>query len=562
MNFDQIYHRAKAAKGDLNDPKIVKIMISSSGDTSRLNQVFQTLQNELDRQGIRVKVIQTGSFGYGDLEPILLIEKNHQSTLLYPQVTPEKASELIKDYLIHGHLRPDWALGYLGESPIKEIPNLKDLSLFNLQNRIALRHCGFIDPEDINSYLLQGEGYQGLSRALQMDRPEGIEELRRSRLRGRGGAGFLTAEKWRICHEAEESEKYVICNAVDSDPKSPIAKILMEGDPHGVLEGMLISAYAIGASHGFLCINANYDLAIQRLNKALNQMEEYGLIGQNILGSTFHSEIEIKKIPPSFVSGEETALLRCLEGKQAMPLMRPPYPARKGLFGKPTLIHHVETFSNVSAIFQKGSNWFSSFGTEDSKGTKVITLSGQILHPYVLEVPFGTTIRTLIEKIGGLPEGKKIKAVQVGGPTGGYIRYEDLDLPLDYREVEKAGSILGSGRIEVIDDHGCAVERVKEILSFIHRESCGKCVFCREGSYQMYDILKDISGKEGKPQDLDLLVEIGEAMKMGSICSLGRTAANPVLSSLKLFRRDYEFHIKEKRCPLPLKEEEKKNPDQ
>lgn len=533
-----------------NDPKIIKMRISSSGSPSFINQIFQTFQTEMDRKGIRAKVIPTGPFGYDDLEPILLIEQNAQSTILYHQVTPEKALELLKEDLIHTPPKPDMVFGYLGENSNRKVPNLKDLPLFNSQNRIALRHCGLIDPEDINAYILQGQGYQGLSRVLQMDPLEAVEELRKSGLRGRGGAGFPTAEKWRICQEAEGSEKYLICNAMDSDPKSPIAKILLEGAPHAVLEGMLISAYAVGASHGLICINANYDLAIQRLKKALTQMEEYGLVGQNILDSTFHSEIEIKEIPASFVSGEETALLRSLEGKQAMPFMRPPYPATKGLFGKPTLINHIETFSNISAIFQKGSNWFSSFGTEESKGSKVITLSGHVLHPYILEVPFGTTIHTLIERIGGLPEGKKIKAIQMGGPTGGYIRFEDLDLPLDYREIEKAGSIIGSGRIEVIDDHSCAVERVKETLSYLHHQSCGKCVFCREGSYQIYNILKDISEREGKPQDLDLLVEIGEAMRMGSICGFGRTAANPVLSSLKLFRGDYDFHIKEKKCPV------------
>jgi NADH:ubiquinone oxidoreductase subunit F (NADH-binding) len=384
-----------------------------------------------------------------------------------------------------------------------------------------------------------------------MNPQDGIEELKKSGLRGRGGAGYFTADKWKVCREAEDSEKYVICNAVDSDPRARTAQLLLESDPHSVLEGMLISANAVGTSHCIVYVNTENSLGIKRLRRALEQMREYGLLGQNILDSTFHSEIEIKEVAPSFFSGEETALLRCMEEKQVMPYVRPPYPATHGFRNKPTLISHVETLSNVSAIFQNGSQWYSDFGTEQSKGAKVITLSGNVVHKYTVEVPFGTTLRSIFKDIGGgVSEGKDIKAVQFGGPTGAYFPADSLDIRIDYETMKEAGSIIGSGTVEVFDGDSCAVEMTKDILSYIHAQSCGKCVFCREGSYQMADILKDISEYMGKPQDLDLLIELGEKMKIGCICGLGQTAPNPVLSSIKFFRNEYDVHIKEKRCPI------------
>jgi NADH-quinone oxidoreductase subunit F len=513
--------------------------------------VANTIQTEIDKHGIKAKVITTGSFGYFDLEPVLLIEKQGQPVILYHHVTPERASELFNDYLIKGNPRSDIAFCSIGRDKRENIPHASDLPLFNLQNRIALRNCGYINPENINHYILRGQGYQGLSKALQMNQQDMIEELSKSGLRGRGGAGYFTSDKWKICHEAEGSEKYLICNAIDADPRAHTSRLLLEGDPHSVLEGMLISAYAVGASRCIVCVNAEYGPVIKRLRKALEQMREYRLLGQNILDSNFSSDIDIKEVPSSFVSGEETAILRCLEEKQVMPYLRPPYPAHRGLAGKPTLINHLETMSNVSAIFQNDSQWYSGFGTEKSKGAKVITLSGNIVHPYTVEVPFGTTLRSMVEDIGGgVSKGKKIKAVQFGGPTGTFFTPDALNIQMDYETIGEAGSVIGSGTIEVFDNDSCAVEMTKNIISYIQTQSCGKCVFCREGSYQMSDILGDISEHLGKPQDLDLLIEIGEAMKIGCICGLGRTAPNPVLSSVKLFHNEYEVHIKEKRCPL------------
>jgi NADH-quinone oxidoreductase subunit F len=550
MNFEQICATAESECNYFNDRDCMKIYIGSSTDDSTAASVFNSFQAEIDKRRIKARVITTGSFGYYDLEPVVLIEKPGQSTILYNNVTPERASELVNDYLVHGNPRADIAFCSAGSNKISSIPATSELPLFNLQNRIALRNCGYIDPENINHYILRGQGYSGLSKALQMSPGDVIEELKKSGLRGRGGAGYSTADKWKTCHEAEGNERYVVCNAVDADPRALTARLLLESDPHSVLEGVLIGAYAIGASHCVVYVNADYSLAIKRLKKALEQMSGYGLLGNNILDSSFSSEIAIKEAPTSFVSGEETALLRCLEGKQVMPYVRPPYPANNGFLGKPTLINNLETMSHVSAIFQNGTEWYSGFGTEQSKGSKVITVSGSAVHRYTVEVPFGITLRSIVEDIGGgVSNGKNIKAAQFGGPTGAYFAADSLNIPVDYEAMEETGSIIGSGTVEVFDSDSCAVEMARDVISYIQTQSCGKCVFCREGSYQMSDILQGITEYKGEPQDLDLLIKLGEAMKVGCICGLGQTAPNPVLSSIKLFRSEYDVHIKEKRCP-------------
>jgi NADH:ubiquinone oxidoreductase subunit F (NADH-binding) len=554
MNYERVFAKARSDCSYLSDRGYIKIYVGSSTDDSVAASVLSSLQAETAKRSMKVKVIATGSFGYDDLEPLVLIEKPDKPAVLYNNMTPEKASELLSDYLLNDNPRPDMALCSIGSDRIENIPHSSDLPLFNLQERIALRNCGTIDPGNINHSIVRGQGYSGLSKALQMDRPDVVEEVRKSGLRGRGGAGYATADKWKACLDAEGSDKYVICNAVDADPRARTARLLLDGDPHSVLEGLMIGAYAVGASHGIVCVNAGYGRAIERLRRALAQMREYGLLGNDVLGSTFSSEIEIEEVTASLVSGEETALLRSLEEKQVLPYLRPPYPAMSGYSGKPTLISNVETLSDVSAIFQNGSEWYSRFGTEQSKGTKVVTLSGNVAHQYTVEIPFGTTLRRIVENIGGgVPNGKTIKAVQVGGPTGAYFASDSLDLQVDYEIIREAGSMIGSGTVEVFDSDSCAVEMTEEILSYVQTQSCGKCVFCREGTYQMSDILKDISEYMGKPQDLALLSELGEEMKIGCICGLGQTASNPVLSSIRLFRHEYDAHINGKRCPTNSK---------
>jgi NADH-quinone oxidoreductase subunit F len=550
MNLEQIRAKAELACDYLNDEDCLKVRIAALADHPASANALNQFQQDIDRYGIKAKVIVAGSSGLYDFEPVVLIERPGRPAVLYHNITSETASELVNSYLLQDNPRLEPALCSIGSDRIDGIPDSGDIPVFNLQNRIALRNCGYIDPENINEYILLGHGYGGLSRVLKMGQTEVIGELEKSGLRGRGGGGFSTAEKWKICHDTEASEKYVICDAVDADPGACTARLLMESDPHSVLEGFLISAYVIGACHGFICINAEYNTAIKRLKKALEQMRGYGLLGGNILDSNFHCNIEIKEVASSLVSGEETALIRSLEGKPAIPYLRTVYPAVRGFDDKPTLINNVETMSHVSAIFQNSAAWYSGIGTEQSRGTKIMTLSGNVVHKYTVEVPLGTTLRTIIMNIGGgVLHAKSLKAVQFGGPTGCYFTGESLDIPVDYKSMHEAGCIMGSGTIEVCDSDGCAVEMARDVMSYLRAQSCGKCVFCREGTYQMSDILKDISENKGKPEDLDLLINLGEGMKIGSICGLGQTAPAPVLSSLRLFREDYEAHIKGKKCP-------------
>ncbi len=540
MNLEQIYAKAEPECAYFNDKDCVKVRVGAAADNTEYAETVNQFQKHIS--GIKAKVIVAGSWGLYDLEPLVLIEKPGSPAVLYHNITPETALELVDDYLVKDNPRSDLALAGFGGDKIDGIPDISEIPAFSLQNRIALRNCGYIDPENINEYILHDNGYSGLSRALRIGRTGLIEGLEKSGLRGRGGGGFSTAEKWKICRDSEGSEKYVVCDAVDTDPEAKTAKLLLESDPHSVLEGLLIGAYTVGAGHVFICVNSEYATAINRLDKALAQMREYGLLGDYILDSDLKCEIEIKGVETSLVSGEETALIRSLENKQGMPYLRPPYPAVRGYKDKPTLVNNVETMANVSSIFQSG--------TEKGSDTKIVTITGDIAHKYTVEIPLGTTLRTVIMDIGGgISSGKGIKAVQFGGPTGRYFDKNSLDSPINYETISEIGGIMGSGTVEVFNGDLCAVEMTRDVMSYLQAESCGKCVFCREGTYQIADILNDIADNKGKPEDLDMLMELGEGMKTGSICGLGRTAPNPVLSSLELFRGDYDAHIKGGKCP-------------
>ncbi|HVP79131.1 MAG TPA: NADH-ubiquinone oxidoreductase-F iron-sulfur binding region domain-containing protein [Thermodesulfobacteriota bacterium] len=416
------------------------------------------------------------------------------------------------------------------------------------QVRIALRNCGHVDPGDINHYLAHG-GYSGLSKALRMTAEEVIEEVGRSRLRERSGNGFPVAEKWRLFFDAPGSEKVLICNAAEGDPNSLTGRTLLEGDPHSVLEGMAIGAYATGAGLGWIYINAEYGLAINRLKSALKQAEDHRFLGNHLLDSNVSFRIEVKEGAGKLACSDETFLINAIEGKQTMPFVCASHPPISGLGDKPTLIHQAETWAHVSAVMEKGAEWYAGFGTEQSRGTKVLSLSGKVMHPGLIEVPMGIPLREMVYDIGGgLPDGKALKAIQVGGPTGGYLPASSLDLPMDYEHLSAAGAIMGSGSIRVIDGDGCIVDQAKCSLSFIQNESCGKCVFCREGTMQMAEILTDITEGRGKAHDIDLLLELGEGLKSGAQCDLGRTAANPVLTAIRYFREELEAHIKEREC--------------
>ena len=422
------------------------------------------------------------------------------------------------------------------------------LPMLKPQVRIALRNCGDIDPGNINHCIGRG-GYSGLVRALKMAPEEVIEEVGRSGLRERGGDGFPAGKKWQLCFDAAGSEKVVICNAVEGDPNSLTARTLLEGDPHSVLEGMVIGAYATGATPGLIYINAEYGLAISRLRTALKQMEEHGLLGNHLLESKFSFNVEIREAPGNLACGDETFLINAIEGKQTMPFVCSSHPPVSGLGGKPTLIHQAETWAHVSAIMEKGAEWYAGFGTEQSRGTKVFTLSGKVMLPGLIEVPMGTPLREIVYDVGGgIPDGRALKAMQVGGPTGGYLPAGSLDLPVDYEHLSAAGTIMGSGSILVIDGDACIVDQAKSSLSFIQNESCGKCVFCREGTMQMAEILTDITEGRGKTHDIELLLELGEGLKLAAQCDLGRTAPNPALTAIRYFGEEVEGHVKERKC--------------
>ena len=515
-------------------------------ESSRSDQIYQNLIEECKAQGVadEVQVVKTGCFGFCEQGPIVKILPEDS---FYVKVAPEDAKELISEHVVKG--REVTRLLYDKESSRKHA-KVEDIKFYQKQFRIVLRNCGFIDPENIDEYIAR-EGYQGLEKALfEMTGEDIIEELKTAGLRGRGGAGFPTWMKWNFSRQVQNDTKYVVCNADEGDPGAYMDRSTCEGDPHSVLEAMTICGKTIGAHQGFIYIRAEYPLAIHRLEIAMKQAREYGLLGKNILGSGFDFDIEIRLGAGAFVCGEETALLQSIEGKRGMPQPRPPFPAVKGLWGQPTVINNVETWANVPVILTKGGNWFNKIGTSDSKGTKVFALTGKIRNSGLVEVPMGTTLREIIYDIGGgIAHDKKFKAVQTGGPSGGVITEENLDTPIDFGSLVRIGSMMGSGGMIVMDEDDCIVDVAKFYLNFSVDESCGKCAPCRIGGKSLCNILEKITAGNGTLKDLDTLAAIGEAMKKGSLCALGQTTPNPVLSSMKHFKEEYLAHIVDKSCP-------------
>jgi len=457
-------------------------------------------------------------------------------------------STLVEGYVMGDDPCLDLALGTLdgGDGKAVYIP---ELSRFEHEYRLLLRNCGYIDPGNINHYIAGG-GYSSLVKALKMEPDAIIEEMKKSGLRGRGGAGFPTGRKWQQCREASGEAKYVICNADEGDPGAFMDRVVMESDPQQVIEGMAIAAYAVDSHEGFVYIRAEYPLAIERLQVALEQAKSLGLLGDNILGSGFSFDIDIVQGAGAFVSGESTALMYAIEGKRSMPRARPPHSVKAGLWGKPTVLNNVKTYAYVPLILANGADWFSGIGTEGSKGTAVFALAGKMVSTGLAEVAMGTTLHELIFDIGGGIRGeKKFKAVQIGGPSGGCLPESMLRTAVDFDSLHKAGAVMGSGGVIAMDEDNCMVDTAKFFLDFIQKESCGKCSTCRIGSKQMLDILEDITAGKGKPEDLELLVELGEDIRGGSLCGLGRTAPNPALTTIRYFRDEYEAHILEKRCP-------------
>ena len=550
MSFEEIKEKAILQWKTMQQSKSIRILIGmgTCGRAAGAEDILDVINQELAKRDIQADILPVGCIGLCYAEPLIEVIKPGKPSVFYGNLTPELMSEIIADYLIADNPRPDLALGTRGEGTLDGIPKLFDLPVLKPQVRISLRNCGNIDPENIAHYIANG-GYEGLAKALRMKPQEVIDEIKKSGLRGRGGAGFATGIKWQFCHDVPGDIKYVICNADEGDPGAFMDRALLEGDPHAVLEGMLIGAYAIGALEGYIYIRAEYPLAIQRLRIAIKQMEEYGLIGDDIMGSGFKFHIKIKEGAGAFVCGEETAMMASIEGRRGMPRSRPPFPAQSGLWGKPTNINNVETWSNVSAIIAKGAEWYAGYGTEKSKGTKNFSLAGKVVRTGLIEVPMGISLREILYEIGGgIPENKRLKAIQTGGPSGGFIPESLIDLPVDYESLTQAGSIMGSGGMVVIDEDTCMVDITKFFLTFTQSESCGKCIPCRWGTKQMLDILVDISEGRGKPGDVELLQELAESVKGNSLCGLGQTAPNPVLTSIRYFRDEYEEHIVEKRC--------------
>ncbi|MBS0010817.1 MAG: 4Fe-4S binding protein, partial [Bacteroidales bacterium] len=466
----------------------------------------------------------------------------------FSEVNKEEASELFDSYLIRDEKAGGRVIGVLGEEGGNAYENLWDINTMKPQERLVLNNCGLIDPTRLNHYLAN-KGYQGLVKSLSLKPREIIDSIRESGLRGRGGAGFPTWQKWQFARDTVSDTKYIVCDADEGDPGAFMNRSLIEGDPHSLIEGIIIAAYAIGASAGYIYCRAEYPLALERLDLSIKQAEEYGFLGNNILGSGFDFRLKIKEGAGAFVCGEETALIASIEGDRGMPRPRPPFPAVSGLWGKPTIINNVETLASVSRILQNGPGWFSRFGTEKSKGTKTFALVGKVKNTGLIEVPLGTSLRQIIFDIGGgVEHDKEFKAVQTGGPSGGCLPAELIDLPVDYESLTSAGTIMGSGGLVVMDENTCMVDVARYFLDFAHKESCGECVPCRLGTKQMLDILTDITEGRGKMQDLQLLEDLGQGIMKGSLCGLGQTAPNPVITTLRYFREEYLEHIRDKKC--------------
>jgi NADH-quinone oxidoreductase subunit F len=551
MSFEEIKKQAISQWKAMQSSPRPRILIGTAtcGMASGAEAILEALNKELAKNNVTADIVQVGCIGLCFVEPLFEVVKPGKPSVFYGNLTPALVAEIVRDWLAGDNPRPDLAMGTRGEGALDGIPKLFDLPVLKPQVRIVLRNCGNIDPANIYHYIANN-GYEGFIKALKMKPQEVIDEVKKSGLRGRGGAGFPTGMKWQFCHDSPGTVKYIICNADEGDPGAFMDRAVMEGDPHAVLEGMLIGAYGIGASEGYVYIRAEYPLAIKRLIVALKQMEDCGLLGDNILGSGFNFHIKIKEGAGAFVCGEETALMASIEGSRGMPRSRPPFPAQSGLWGKPTNINNVETWANVSAILQRGASWFASYGTEKSKGTKTFSLVGKIVRTGLIEVPMGISLREIIYGIGGgILGGKKYKAVQTGGPSGGCLPLSFLDSPVDFESLAAAGSIMGSGGMVVMDENTCMVDIARYFLTFTQSESCGKCVMCRYGTKQMLDILQDIVNGKGRAGDIELLQEIGDAIKNGSLCALGGTAPNPAITTIRYFRDEYEAHIKEKRCP-------------
>ena len=516
---------------------------TSSGSAQLLKRFEELLeQNGLTKE---IKLVHTGCFGLCEAGPVVIV---YPEGTFYSRIRPDDVDEIVSEHLLKGRIVQH--LVYKEKADEEQHVTLDNIDFYRPQMRLALRNCGVIDPENIDEYIAF-DGYRALAKVLTEMTPEQvISEVLKSGLRGRGGAGFPTGKKWQFAAASKADQKYMICNADEGDPGAFMDRSVLEGDPHSVLEAMAIGGYAIGASEGYIYVRAEYPIAVKRLEIAINQARDYGLLGKNIFGSGFDFDIFIRLGAGAFVCGEETALMHSIEGGRGEPKPKPPFPAVRGLFDKPTNINNVETLANIPQIILKGADWFASIGTEKSKGTKVFALGGKINNTGLVEIPMGTTLRTIVEEIGGgIPGGKQFKAAQTGGPSGGCIPASLIDTPIDYDNLIAIGSMMGSGGLIVMDEDTCMVDIAKFFLEFTVDESCGKCTPCRVGTKRLLELLDKITSGKGTMEDLDKITELAEFIKANSLCGLGQTAPNPVLSTMRYFRDEYVEHIQNKRCP-------------
>nr|WP_302595301.1 NADH-quinone oxidoreductase subunit NuoF [uncultured Cellulosilyticum sp.] len=514
--------------------------------SSHSTEIVANLKKYIAEAGMSnaVQVLRTGCFGFCEKGPVVKILPDNT---FYVQVKPEDAEDIVKEHIVKG--RKVARLLYTDPTTNTHISDSKHMEFYKKQMRVALRNCGFIDPTNIEEYIAR-DGYAALAKVLTMSQEDVINEVKASGLRGRGGGGFPTGLKWEFAYKNQSNQKYVVCNADEGDPGAFMDRSILEGDPNSVVEAMAICGYAIGATQGLVYIRAEYPLAIKRLESAISSAREYGLLGKNILGTNFSFDIEIRFGAGAFVCGEETALIHSMEGKRGEPTTKPPFPAASGYWGKPTNVNNVETFANIPVIFLKGADWFNKIGTEKSKGTKVFALAGKINNVGLIEVPMGITLREVIYDIGGgIKDGKKFKAVQTGGPSGGCLTEKDLDTPIDFDNLIAKGSMMGSGGMIVMDEDDCMPAVAKFYLEFTAEESCGKCTPCRVGTKRLLEMLEKIVAGKGTKEDLEQLEALGQIIKDTALCGLGQTAPNPVLSTLKVFRDEYIAHVKDKKCP-------------
>ena len=550
QNYQKIKDKALENTASSGEDTVIYIGSASCGLAAGAGEVKDTFYKKLQEYDVKATIKEVGCMGFCYAEPIITIERPGFPTLCYGYVDEGLVESLVKNYLVEDD--PCYEFALVAAEVNDFFPTFADFPRGVYEQKIILNECGFIDPNEIDHYLARG-GYFALAKALSSGPQDIIETIKESNLRGRGGAGFPAWIKWESCREVDKNPKYVICNGDEGDPGAFMDRILLESNPHQVIEGMIIAAYAIGASYGYLYIRSEYPQAVEKVNRAIEQARERGLLGESVLESEFSFDLEVFEGAGAFVCGESSALVRSMEGKSGMPQTRPPHMAESGLKDRPTLLNNVKTFAYVTHIMENGPGWFKSTGTEQSPGTAVFALAGKINNTGLVEVPMGTTLRTLIYDVGeGIPGDKEFKAVQIGGPSGGCLPESALDIPIDFDSLQEAGAMMGSGGLVVLDEDDCMVSISKYFLEFTQQESCGKCTFCRLGTRQMLDILTDITEGRGTMDSLELLEELAEDVSEGSFCNLGKTAPNPVLTTMHYFRDEYLAHINEGICPSKM----------